>query len=153
MKNLTPKGYQEITSVFNRIGQIHYGDAWTGAELNARQLPDPDEIDAPPIETQGRKIMHIDVNNHRQSVKITGLDAGSIDASATLSFEVESPGARRIEVYCHGQKIVDVPGPRGKVHMKAANLGSGPVVIRTIAYGTKQPYAIAKPIPLFIKQP
>ena len=46
MKNLTPRGYCEITDVFNQLGQIHYGDVWTGAELSARQLPGPDEIKA-----------------------------------------------------------------------------------------------------------
>ena len=46
MKNLTPEGYREIENVFNELGQIHYGDAWTGTELNARRLPSPDEITA-----------------------------------------------------------------------------------------------------------
>ena len=43
---ITPEGYWEIASVFNRLGESRYGDAWTGAELNARQLPSPDEISA-----------------------------------------------------------------------------------------------------------
>lgn len=46
MKNIVPKGYLEITQVFNRLGRIHYGQSWTGQELTAQHLPSPDEISA-----------------------------------------------------------------------------------------------------------
>ena len=120
----------------------HFADGWHEVRVVG--------IAATAIATQGRRVLNIAVNNHGRSVQITGLPTGSVDASETLSFTVQSAGAKRIWLFCHGQPIAEIPGPVGTVRMPAATLGRGPVALRAVALSTHEPYATSKPVQLNI---
>ena len=109
-------------------------------------------IAATSVETQGRAIIEVNVNNQGRRVEVTGPTSRVVAADQTLAINVKSPGAKQVRVL-HGSRIVgEVQGEEGDVRIAAKTLGPGPVVLRVIAFNSQQPFAVGKPVPFFVRR-
>ncbi len=106
-------------------------------------------IEKSPIETQGRWIGMVIVNNGNKAVRLS-VDPSQIkNRSKQLSIQVASTTKKTVTVLHHGQVLGQVEGGNGSLQIEASKLGSGPVVLYGTAPGTpelrSQPLSLVLP--------
>jgi hypothetical protein len=104
---------------------------------------------ASPIETQGRAIVPITVNNHNVKLELKLAGQAAADLSSTLRLSVGQPGAAAIAIRQNSREVGRVKGESGDVEIPAATLGRGPVVVQAFSEG-KTP-AISMPLRINIR--
>jgi hypothetical protein len=85
-------------------------------------------IDASPIETQGRVILPIVINNAKQKVELTA-SAKEARWGESLKLSVAVPGLEGGMVVANGRVIGEFKGEQADVEVKPRQLGSGPVTL------------------------
>jgi uncharacterized protein (TIGR03790 family) len=88
------------------------------------------------IETQGRVIVPIMVNNHGVKLDVTLGTNAAVDATATIRLNVRQQGAEAIAVRQNSREVGRVKGEAGEIEIAAATLGRGPVVLQAFSEGT-----------------
>ena len=102
------------------------------------------------VETPGGIGLRILIDNHGRRVELTGPEDAEVESGESISLRVRSEGATKTLLYANGQPLAEIPGPGGKVIVRAGRLGRGRVVVRAVAYNGKVPHAIAEPLELQI---
>jgi uncharacterized protein (TIGR03790 family) len=92
-------------------------------------------IRSDPIETQGRAIIPILVNNHDTAVEIKVSPSTRIPLSAKLKFSVRQPGATSIAIRQNSRDLGNVNGESGELEILASSLGRGPTTLQAISEG------------------
>ncbi len=112
-----------------------------------------------PIESQGRAVIPIVVDNHGHSVQLDATPSDKIRWGETVEVNATAPGANRIELFFGSfQKtnlLGTISGETGKlaVTIEAERFGYGPLRLLAVAYyadGESERSAIAKPILLTV---
>ena len=116
---------------------------WCGAgeslPLDTRRLADGFHelrivgIDSSPIETQGRIILPVTVENHGRKVDLTAtVERVSGPAPAMVQLSAECLGAKSIAILHNRRRIATIEGAHGRTELAAAVLGSGPIMLQAV---------------------
>jgi hypothetical protein len=87
------------------------------------------------IETQGRSIVPVMVNNQGAKLEVTLGSGATTDVSSTIRLSVRQPGAEAIAVRQNSREVGRVKGEAGDIAIAAATLGRGPVVLQAFSEG------------------
>jgi hypothetical protein len=92
-------------------------------------------IDAHPIETQGRKIILITVDNHSAAVELQVAPKPGIGVGGKLKVKVSQPGATSFVIRQNSRDVGRVEGEAGEIEIPAATLGRGPTALQAFSEG------------------
>jgi len=98
------------------------------------------------IETRGRQIIPMMVNNHNATVKLDVFPLPSVGRQGTLKVKVSQPGASEIVVRQNSREVGRVKGEAGEVEIRAIRLGRGPTTLQAFSEGSVE--ATSPPIPI-----
>jgi uncharacterized protein (TIGR03790 family) len=101
-------------------------------------------IDAHPIETQGRTIIPITVDNHSAAVELQVAPRPGVGVGGNLKVKVSQPGATAIVVRQNSRDVGRVEGEAGEIEIPAATLGRGPTTLQAFSEGASA--AISAPV-------
>jgi hypothetical protein len=124
-------------------------------QLDTTKLPDGHHelrvvaVDADKIETRGRLVVPILVNNHSAQVELSVTPKSGVAATDKVRITVGQPGATAIVVRHNRREVARVQGESGDVEVLAATFGRGPVVLQAESDGP-QP-AVSSPVELEIR--
>ena len=104
---------------------------------------------ADPIETQGRAIVPIIVDNHGAAVEIKVAPATRAPISGKFKVTVRQPGATSIAVRQNSRDLGRVMGETGELEIPATAVGRGPTTIQ--AFGLGKAPAVSPPVHLFVE--
>jgi uncharacterized protein (TIGR03790 family) len=90
-------------------------------------------IDDGPIETQGRKIIPVTVDNQGRAATMTTTPKGTVRWDQTLTVDVKAPGTKQIYVLNNGRVLGRIVGDQGQLKVNPRVLGLGPVGLQAIA--------------------
>jgi uncharacterized protein (TIGR03790 family) len=105
-------------------------------------------IEAGPIETQGRLIVPITVDNRGRSIEFSTTPAGSVRWDQKLVLEAKAPGMSGIAFFHNGRLIGRVAGAEGQVEVNPRVFGSGPVSLRAVGLARGGPAAQVHALPV-----
>jgi uncharacterized protein (TIGR03790 family) len=126
----------------------------TSLDLDTTKLPDGYHelrivaIDADQIETQGRMILPIFVNNHGAKIAFSVTPSPQASAGDKLRISLRQPGATAIIVRQNEREVARLKGESGDVEVSAGMLGRGPVTLQAQSEGNEP--AISAPARLDI---
>ena len=100
------------------------------------------------IETQGRAIIPIIVNNHDAAVELVVTPSTRVPLSAKLKVKVRQPGATSIAVRQNSRDVGNVKGESGELEIPATSLGRGPTTLQAISQGKAA--AASVPVQVFV---
>ena len=106
-------------------------------------------IRSDPIETQGRAIVPILVNNHDSAVEIKVSPSTRIPLSGKLKISVRQPGATSIAIRQNSRDLGNVKGESGDLEILASSLGRGPTTLQAISEGKAA--AVSAPVRIFVE--
>jgi hypothetical protein len=106
-------------------------------------------IRADAIETQGRAIVPILVDNHGAAIEIMVRPSTRVPLSAKLKISVRQPGATSIAIRQNSRDLGNVKGESGELEIPASSLGRGPTMLQAVSEG-KAP-AASPPVRVFIE--
>ncbi len=92
------------------------------------------------IETQGRRIVPIVVNNHDAAVDLKISPGSRVGLLATLKLSVHQPGASAIAIRQNNRELARVQGESGDVEIPAATLGAAQPRCKHLARARRWPY-------------
>jgi hypothetical protein len=95
-------------------------------------------VDSTPIETQGRAIVPVVVNNFGRKVTISPPATPSVRHGQPLVLSVKASDAERVVLTAQNHALGELAGKEGRVTIDTRTLGPGPNSIRAIAYGAKE---------------
>lgn len=101
-----------------------------------------------PLETQGRVVVPMTVNNKGGQVALE-LSSVKVPSSGTLKVSVKQPGATAIVVRQNSREVGRVEGEAGEVEILAATLGRGPSHLQAFSEG--EAAAISAPAQVFVE--
>ncbi len=101
------------------------------------------------IETQGRVIIPIVVDNHGAVVEIKVMPATRVPVSGKFKVSVRQPGATSITVRQNSRDLGSVKGESGEIEIPAATLGRGPSALKAFSEGKTA--AVSAPVYLFVE--
>lgn len=123
-------------------------------QLDTTKLPDGYHefrfvaVNADAIQSRGRLILPLVINNHRQKLELTAAKA-QVSATDTVQLTVRQSGATSIVVRQNQQEIARIAGSEGQATVPAANLGRGPVCLQAESIGPHP--ALSPPLVLEIQ--
>ena len=123
-------------------------------ELDTTKLPDGYHelrivgTSADPIETQGRIVVPILVQNHDATLELKTASL-RVKFSETLRLNVGQPGATTITIRQNSRDLGSVKGEAGEVAIAAATLGRGPSTLQAFSEGSVP--AVSAPIYVFVE--
>ena len=88
-----------------------------------------------PIESQGRKIIPIQVGNHDRQIEVSLATPPPLRADRPVTIAVRSPGSTGIVVIRGVHVVGQIAGQEGKIDIPANTLGAGPVRLRVAGLG------------------
>ena len=106
-----------------------------------------------PIESQGRRIIPIRLDNHGRTIEASLATQGPLRADMPLAIAVRAPGSIGI-VAIQGSRIVGhVAGEAGQIDIPANTLGTGPVQLRAVGLGEGgiQTNVLAQPLEFLVE--
>jgi uncharacterized protein (TIGR03790 family) len=106
-------------------------------------------IRSDPIETQGRTIVPVFVNNHDAAVEIKISPATHIPLTAKLKVSVRQPGVTAFTIRQNSRDLGRVKGESGDLEILATTLGRGPTTLQAISEGKAA--AASVPVRIFIE--
>jgi uncharacterized protein (TIGR03790 family) len=101
-----------------------------------------------PLETQGRIIVPVTVNNHGVSLELS-TSTRIVDASTRLRLSVKQSGAKKIVVRQNSREVGSVNGEAGDLEIEAATLGRGPTRLQAFSEGETP--AVSPPLDITVK--
>jgi hypothetical protein len=111
-------------------------------------------VDATPIETQGREIVPVSVDNSGHKLALAASVPKTAKWGQKLFFTATCDGAASIVIAHNHRPLATVEGAKGRISVNPKDLGSGPVTITAVAIanrdGQKVPLAVATPLQLVI---
>jgi hypothetical protein len=124
-------------------GRLVAAQVPAGAALNldTSKLPDGyHEIrvvgaNADPIETQGRQIIPVQVNNRGAEIELKVSPASGTGSVGKVVANVRQKGATTINIRQNTRVIASVKGESGQVDIPTATLGRGPVTLQAFTDG------------------
>jgi hypothetical protein len=102
-----------------------------------------------PLETQGRIIVPVTVNNRGTKLEFEISPPRTIDNSASLRVSVRQPGATGITIRQNSRVLARVKGEAGEVTISAATLGRGPTTLQASSEG--EAAMISEPLRMTVK--
>jgi hypothetical protein len=114
-------------------------------------------VDDTPIETQGRAIVPVVVNNFGRRVTISPPATPSVRHGQPLVVTIKTSDAERVVVTAQQHVVGELKGKEGRVTIDTRQLGPGPVALRAVAYGAKEgdrepELAVSPPVDIKIAQ-
>ena len=100
------------------------------------------------IETRGRQIVPVMVNNHNVAVKIDVSPLPSVGRLGKLKVKVSQPGATEIVIRQNSQEVGRVQGEAGEVEIPANRLGRGPTMLQAFGKGGNE--AASPPVQIHV---
>lgn len=100
------------------------------------------------IESRGRLILPLVVNNHGQKLELKASSA-RVAATGTVRLEARQPGATSIVIRQNQREVARITGADGQAEVPAESLGRGPVLLQAESSGP-QP-ALSEPLQLEIE--
>ncbi len=94
-------------------------------------------VEAGPIESQGRAIVPVKIDNHAQSVVAAAMPAGTVRWDEALKVRVRAPGMAECFVVHNGLELARITGFEGEALINPRQLGLGPVSLSVVATPTK----------------
>jgi len=106
-------------------------------------------IEAGAIETQGRFVAGVMVDNHGRTASLTAKNDVALWGKP-FKLEVNAPGAALVVVYHNKRRVASLRGENGTLSIDPVELGLGPVTLEALALGAGGPseHALAKPLHL-----
>lgn len=134
------------------------GDTLT---LDTNQLPDGRHefrlvaVVADPIQTQGRAIWSVDVNNHGRRLLLEALDPTELPLGRSIRLRVAMKDAASLELRAQGRVLGQIEGAEGEFAIDSMDLGLGetPVVAAARTEPEGPIAAVSSPILIHIQQP
>ena len=104
------------------------------------------------IASQGRKIFSVSTDNHGRKITASAAPAGTVRIATPVVVTADSPDSIAMVVLHNSRVVGQIKSASGKVEIKPAMLGYGPVRLRVVAIGRAGPedYVTAKPIDLTV---
>jgi hypothetical protein len=93
-------------------------------------------IRADSIETQGRQIVPLVVQNQGAPVELQVAPQPGVSHGGKLKVRVRQPGATSIAIRQNSREVARVQGESGEVEIVAATLGHGPVTLQAFSAGS-----------------
>ena len=87
-------------------------------------------VESSPIQTQGRAILGVTVDNHQRSVKIATLPAKTVRWGENLRVRAAAPGMSEIYIVSNSRVLGKISGASGEVQIDPRILGTGPVMLQ-----------------------
>jgi len=106
-------------------------------------------IGANKIETRGRQILPVVVNNHSQKIELSVSPPSSVAATDKVQISARQAGATAITIRQNGREVGRIKGESGQVDVLVATFGRGPVALQALSEGP-QP-AVSAPVLLEIR--
>lgn len=94
-------------------------------------------IDDTPIETQGRWIANIEVNNQGEAVQLFLENRQQLAHAKLLTIRIASTRKKDVSLLHNGRELGVVPTGKEVVRISTKSLGSGPIVLQARAKGEK----------------
>jgi hypothetical protein len=106
-----------------------------------------------PTRSQGRRIFSISTANHGRSISAEALPQPAVTSDAPLVLVARAPRAVNLGVLQGTRVVGKIAGPEGRVEIKAATLGAGPVRLQVVGFGLGGPETnvLSKPIDVLVK--
>jgi hypothetical protein len=110
-------------------------------------------IESGPIQTQGRVILPIKINNHGRKIDFTCSADDTATWKTKIKLAAEAPGAQTIGVFEGMRSLGTIRTEKGEIEIDPIMLGTGPVVLRARAqFSEKAKDAVlSTPIKLTVK--
>jgi uncharacterized protein (TIGR03790 family) len=102
-----------------------------------------------PIETQGRIVIPVTVNNKNAKLELSTSQPLTLDHAAKLRVSVRQTGATAIEIRQNSQVVARVQGEAGDVEIAATTLGRGPSTLQAFSEGEAP--AVSAPMQVVVK--
>jgi hypothetical protein len=90
-------------------------------------------IESLPIQSQGRAVLPVWVDNHHHQAQLAVQPAGKVRYDQTLRVRAKAPGMKEILIVHNGRLLGKVDGPQGEVAVNPRLLGLGPLEIHALA--------------------
>jgi hypothetical protein len=110
-------------------------------------------IGSGPIESQGRLILPVKLNNHGRSIQASLETRGPLRPDMPLTIAARSPGSVGAVALQNSRIVGRFAGEEGRIEIPAHTLGSGPVRLCVVALGEGGPQTnvFAKPIDITVE--
>ena len=92
-------------------------------------------VEASPIETRGRLVVPIRVDNHGAQIELTATPTTNITPQTKVRIAAKQPGATSIVVRQNRREVGRFEGASGEIEVLAATFGRGPVVLQAESDG------------------
>jgi uncharacterized protein (TIGR03790 family) len=102
-----------------------------------------------PIETQGRAIVPVAVNNHDAKLEFTLTPPDTVASSGKIRVSVRQAGAAAIVIQQNSRQVGRVEGEAGDVELEAALLGRGPTALQAQSEGSVP--AVSMPLSITVQ--
>ncbi len=106
-------------------------------------------VNASEIQTRGRLILPVVVNNHGQKLVLSVSPTPNAAATDTVSISARQAGATAITISQNGRKVGRIVGDSGQVDVLGATFGRGPVVLQARSEGPLP--AVSSPVSIEIR--
>jgi uncharacterized protein (TIGR03790 family) len=106
-------------------------------------------VNAGKIQTRGRLILPVVVNNHGQKLELSITPKGSAAATDMVTITARQASATAITIRQNGRKVGRIEGDTGQVEVLAATFGRGPIALQAQSEGP-QP-AVSSPVVIEIR--
>ncbi len=124
-------------------------------EFDTTKFPDGDAelrivgIESSAIETQGRIILPVHINNHDRSVELSCSVTEKATWKEPFKLSAKAPDAVKIIFYEAMRTLGTAAGDHGEIEVKPEQMGLGPVAIRARALYSEDPKdaAVSRPSP------
>jgi hypothetical protein len=105
------------------------------------------------IQSQGREILPVIVDNHGRKISAKVLSEGVIRPDNPLIIEVDSPGSIGAVALQNSRVAGRLTGEKGQIKIEAAQLGAGPVRLQIVGLGQGDPgtHVMAQPIDVSVE--
>ena len=110
---------------------------------------------ADPIQTQGRAIWSVEVDNHGRRVRVEALDPTELPLGKSIRLRAAMDGAASLELQAQGRVLGHVEGSEGEFTIDSMQLGLGEIPLVVVARTEPEGpiTAVAPPILIRIQQP
>lgn len=134
-----------------RVATLRPGDpvVWdTTAESDGYHELRVVAIESLPIESQGRAVLPVWIDNHGVKAELTAEPAGKVRLDQKLVVKAKAPGMKEIHVVHNGRLLGSIAGEEGEVSVNLKLVGMGPVSLHALATRGNTPRDRVTPVPV-----
>lgn len=112
-------------------------------------------IAAGALETQGRAMVNVQVDNKQSSAQVSTVPADKVRWDETLTVRAKAAGMKQIYIVHNGRPLGMISGEEGEVAVNPRTLGLGPIELHALAIGSGglQERVAATPVAISIEPP